>query len=601
MKNNIKQDIIPLAEARNLHGLLLQRIARSADATAYRYFNPDDNNWHNLSWQQFADSVALWKAALISDGLQAGDRIAIMLNNCPEWIMLEQAALSLKLVVVPLYTNDRADNIAYILQDAGIKLILINNKIHWDILCDNYKAMENLKRIITLQPISSAHDKRLIDINNWLPQSAEPLSEIDIDEHTLASIVYTSGTTGHPKGVMLSHANILWNADSGQRCESFYPDDVFLSFLPLSHMFERTVGYYMPMIIGASVCYARSIEKLAEDMLTIKPTVLVTVPRIFERVYNKIQIQLAEKSPVATKLFKLTVEVGWQRFLQQQKKSGWQPRQLLWPVLDRLVAKKIRAKLGGRLRLAISGGAPLSNDIARTFIGLGLSISQGYGMTELSPVVSTNRLDDNDPFSVGQTLEDVEVKLGEQDELLVRSPGVMLGYYNNEQATRETIDEDGWLHTGDIARIENDHIYITGRLKDILILSNGEKVPPADIELAITNHPLFEQAIIIGEKRPFLSAIVVLDPGRWKQLANEYQLDPDDIKSLENEHIHKRILENISSQLRAFPGYAKIFRIKPVLDEWNIDNGLLTPTMKLKRDKIHDKYHQAIEEFYLGH
>ena len=601
MTNNIAQDLISPSDAKNLHGLLLQRVAHSADAIAYRYSNPDENSWHDISWQQFANKIALWKAALISDGLQAGDRIAIMSNNCPEWIMLEQAALSLKLVVVPLYTNDRADNIAYILQDAGIKLILINNEIHWNNLCDNYKAMENLKRIITLKTIPTAHDNRLIDVDSWLPATAEPLTDTDIDGQTLASIVYTSGTTGNPKGVMLSHANILWNADSGQRCESFYPNDIFLSFLPLSHMFERTVGYYMAMMVGATVCFARSIEQLAEDMLTIKPTIMVTVPRIFERVYNKIQIQLSEKPPLAAKLFNLTVAVGWQRFLNHQKRSRWQPVQLLWPVLDTLVAKKIRAKLGGRLRLAISGGAPLSNDIAKTFIGLGLNISQGYGMTELSPVVSTNLLADNDPFSVGQALTDVEVKLSVQDELLVRSPGVMLGYYNNEQATKETIDDDGWLHTGDIAKIENDHIYITGRLKDILVLSNGEKIPPADMELAITNHPLFEQAIIIGEGRSFLSAIVVLEPGRWKILAEENNLDPDSPQSLKNKNIRKIILEHITKQLRSFPGYAKIFRVEPVLDEWTIDSGLLTPTMKLRRNNILDKYQRVIDEFYLGH
>ena len=601
MKNNIAQDLISPSNARNLHGLLLQRVARSPDAIAYRYSSPDENIWHDLTWQQFADKVALWKAALLSDGLQAGERIAIMTNNCPEWIMLEQAALSIGLVIVPLYTNDRADNIAYILQNAGIKLILINDAIHWNILCEKYTEMDDLKRIVTLKSIPTAHDNRLTDVVSWLPDTAEPLTDTDIDGQMLATIVYTSGTTGNPKGVMLSHTNILWDADSCQRCEPFYPNDVFLSFLPLSHMFERTVGYYMAMMIGATVCFARSIDQLAEDMLTIKPTILVTVPRIFERVYNKIQVQLSTKSPIAEKLFNLTVEIGWQRFLYQQKKSAWQVRQLFWPLVNILVAKKIRAKLGGRMRLAISGGAPLSNNIAKTFIGLGINITQGYGMTELSPVVCTNLLADNDPFSVGQVLSDVEVKLGVQDELLVRSPGVMLGYYNNDQATKETIDDDGWLHTGDIAKIEKDHIYITGRLKDILVLSNGEKIPPADLELAITNHPLFEQAIIIGEGRAFLSAIVVLEPGRWKQLAKEHKLDPADVLSLENEDIHKIMLEIIVKQLHSFPGYAKIFRVKPVLDEWNIENGLLTPTMKVKRNIIQDRYHKVIDEFYLGH
>ncbi len=596
-----RQDIISPDTVGNLHNLLLERVQRSPTALAYRCFDGEKSQWEDLNWRQVAEHVGRWKAALAAENLQAGTRVAVMARNCPKWIMFEQAALSLQLVLVPLYANDRPDNIGYILQNAGIKLILIENEEHWQCLCDTYNSMQDVQRIITLTPIGRAHDTRLKNISDWLPAKGAALKRLEVPDDTLASIVYTSGTTGNPKGVMLSHANILWNADSAQRCDHFYIDDMFLSFLPLSHMFERTAGYYMPMLVGAGVSFSRAIEQLAEDMQIIRPTILVTVPRIFERVYNKIQLQLAEKPAFARQLFEKTVAVGWQRFLISQGRAHWSATQLLWPLLDALVAKKIRAKLGGRLRLAVSGGAPLSNDIARTFIGLGITITQGYGMTELSPVVSSNRLDDNDPFSVGQPLPEVEVRIGDNGELLVRSPGVMLGYYNNEAATREVIDEDGWLHTGDVAEIREGHIYITGRLKDIIVLSNGEKIPPADMELAISTDPLFEQVIIIGEGRPFLSAIVVLNKDRWTPLATSLGLDPNTQRSLDDENIHKALLERIGTKLTPFPGYARLYAIKATLEPWNIENGLTTPTMKTKRQHIEEHYQDAITDFYKGH
>jgi len=339
-------------------------------------------------------------------------------------------------------------------------------------------------------------------------------------------------------------------------------------------MFERTAGYYLPMIVGARIAYARSVEQLAEDLQIVRPTILITVPRIND--------QLAKKPPVARKLFAKAVEVGWHRFQYSQGRAPWSPKLLLWPLLDRLVARKIRDRLGGRLRLAVSGGAPLSPEIARTFIGLGITISQGYGMTELSPVVCTNRLDDNRPETVGQPLPDVEVKLGENDELLVRSPGVMLGYWNLPEATAETIDADGWLHTGDVARIEGDHIIITGRIKDIIVLATGEKVPPADMELAIGTDPLFEQVMIVGEGKPFLSALVVLDTEHWQRLAGDLGLEADPA-NLEHPHVEK------------------VIRAHARLEPWTIEDGFITPTMKLKRKPLHAEYEAIIDQLYKGH
>jgi len=602
---NKNQDYITPIAAKNLSDLFYERVQRSNNAVAYRYFDNDDEIWKNLTWHDVSKKVELWHSAFRHEGLVKGDRVAIMMGNCPEWVIFDQAAYSLGLVVVPIYTNDRTENIRYILENANVKVFFVEDPSRCKELLmkdgtENKQHLDELVRIITNESIKSYNNPRIAQVKNWLPSYAETIDRVHIEPDDLATIVYTSGTTGRPKGVMLSHNNIFSNVHAAAILEHFDTEDVFLSFLPLSHMFERTAGYYLPMLIGAQVAYARSIEKLGEDLISIAPTVLVTVPRIFERVYNKIHDQLSKKSAIAQGLFNLAVNVGWHRFLLQQNRESWHPKLLLWPILKKLVAGKILAKLGGNLQLAVSGGAALSPEIAKTFIGLGLTISQGYGLTETSPVVSTNKLNNNDPFSVGQTLGNVEVKLSASGELLVKGPAVMTGYWGNDSATKEVIDLDGWFHTGDKAKIENNHIYITGRLKEIIVLSNGEKVPPSDIELAIGTDPLFEQIIVLGEAKPFLTAIITIEESNWKELASNLSV-PVDESSLKLEQVNTVLLERISAQLSEFPGYAKIVRAHFVISPWDIEGGLITPTLKLKRTAICEKYHKEIIELYHGH
>lgn len=596
------QDYITPVTAHNLSDLFYERVKRSSDDVAYRYFDNTDESWKDLTWTDISKQVELWHAAFRHEGLSKGDRVAIMMGNCPDWVIFDQAAFSLGLVVVPIYTNDRAENIRYILENSNVKIFFIEDPLRCEGLLnvDATSDLKDLVRVVTHQDINKYKNPLLVNVKDWLPSYAETINRIDIAPDDLATIVYTSGTTGRPKGVMLSHNNIFSDAHAAAIFEHFDTEDIFLSFLPLSHMFERTAGYYMPMIIGAKVAYARSIEKLGEDLISIKPTILVTVPRIFERVYNKIHDQLKLKSPIAQGLFNLAVKVGWHRFLLQQNREKWHPKLLLWPILNKLVAGKILAKLGGNLQLAVSGGAPLSPEIAKTFIGLGLTISQGYGLTETSPVVSTNKLQNNDPFSVGQVMGNVEVKLGDNEELLVKGPTVMLGYWGNEEATNNAIDSDGWFHTGDKAKIENKHIYITGRLKEIIVMSNGEKVPPTDIELAIGSDSLFEQVIVLGEAKPFLTAIITIEEESWKSLAKQLNVSVE-ASSLESEEVKHAFLERINNQLTDFPGYTKIIRVHIVLKPWDIDGGLITPTLKLKRSKIYEKYQKEIIELYHGH
>ena len=599
MNEKVGLDLITPEQAGTLSGLFFERVQRSPDKIAYRYYDPANETWNDLSWSDAGKQVARWQAALAAENLQAGDRVAVIMQNCPEWVMFDQAALANGLVVVPLYTQDRAENAAYILENAGVKVLLIGGQEHWDGLQSVREQLGFLSRIVSLTQIDTGGlpDSRLKTVGAWLPDQAE-LVRPSLDKDSLATIVYTSGTTGRPKGVMLSHYNILWNAHASLQVVDCEPDEVFLSFLPLSHTLERTAGYYLAIMVGGTVAYNRSIPQLGEDLLAIKPTILISVPRIFERVYNKIQAGLEEKSPLARALFNLAVDTGWRRFEHQQGRADWSPKLLLWPLLNKLVAGKVMEKLGGKMHLAVVGGAPLPGGVARLFIGLGLPMIQGYGLTETSPVISVNPIENNDPSGVGCLLPDVEARIGEQDELQVRSPGVMQGYWGNEEATREIIDSDGWLHTGDKARLENGQVYITGRLKEIIVLANGEKVPPADMEMAICMDALFEQALVIGDNRPYLTALVVLDAEQWQLLARELGVDPGDTAACQSPRVNEVVLERVAKQISSFPGYARIHKVHCQLEPWSIEDGLITPTLKLKRNRVYERFEAAIDDMY---
>jgi len=601
--NQWTEDIISAENAGTLDGLFSRRVRRTPELTAYRSFDPVSKQWQDTSWGTMGEAVARWQTALAAEGLQPGDRVAVHLRNSREWVCFDQAALGCGLVIVPLYTDDRPENIAYITQDSAVRVLLVQDVSSWKRLAPSLNHHEDLGRVLILQrpgsvPEEIAADERVRFVDDWLPEQAAAPATRDGDPHELASIVYTSGTTGRPKGVMLSHYNMLSIAHAALTMIDCFEEDLFLSFLPLSHTLERTAGYYLPMMAGATVAYARSVPQLAEDLQNIRPTIMIAVPRIFERVFARIHGQMDKQSAVKRGLFNLTTAIGWRRFERQQQRASWRPGQLLWPVLNRLVAGKVTSKLGGRLRIAVSGGAALPVTVAKMFIGLGVPILQGYGLTETSPVISVNVPDDNEPSSVGIALNGVEARIGDNDELLVKTPGMMQGYWNNHAATAEIIDPEGWLHTGDQARIEKGHIYITGRLKDILVLSNGEKIPPMDMELAICLDPLIDQALVIGEGQPYLAAILVLSPDEWPGLARRFGLDDSLDEILKNEKLNNHLVRAVRGRLTDFPGYAKVRRVILTREPWTVDNGLQTPTLKVKRAKVLEKFAAEIEALY---
>ena len=593
-------EVISAAEAGSLAGLFAERCRRTPDKVAYRQFDRAAWVWRDHTWQEVATGVHRWRHGLRRQGLVAGDRIALWLAHSVTWVCCEQAALAEGMVVVPLYVRDNPENQAYILNDCSCRLLVVDSAEQWHQLRDcgcDLPALEQVVCVAATGPIEAGDLLR--PEASWLPPDPTEGAGPHLRPEDLATIIYTSGTTGRPKGVMLSHRNILWNGEAVLQVHPSRPDDLFLSFLPLSHAFERTVGYYIPMMAGCPVAFSRSIQELAEDLHVIRPTVLISVPRIYERIAARLQDRLAGQGRMARLVFTAAVTVGFRRFEARRDRClpGLLDR-LAWPVLKRLVADRLLAGFGGRLRLAVTGGAPVQGEIARLFLGLGLPLVQGYGLTEAAPVVSTNEPMDNRPASTGRPLPGVEVRLSEGDELLVRSPGVMLGYWGQPGLTSEVLDSRGWLKTGDIARIIDGFVHIVGRSKEILVTSTGEKVSPVAMEMVLEQHPLIDQAMVVGEGRPFLTALVVVNPQAWRRMASTLGLQPDDPAALHTEAAAGFVLRTLTGRLRDFPASAQVRGVFLLDASWTIDNGLLTPTMKLKREQITTRYAGHIEEMY---
>ena len=588
-------------DAATIADVFALRCRTSPNAPAYRQFDSGTKEWIGIDWREAGERVACMREGLRREGLQPGQRIAVMLKNSINWVVADQGAFAAGLVTVPLFVDDRPDNVAYILNDADVRLIIIDGEEHWKRLKTVRENLASVLRILTVKPVRDPDEPRLALLADWMPKHPGAQDRLSTKASDLATIVYTSGTTGKAKGVMLSHRNILSNVQSGLAVYDVFPEDVFLSFLPLSHMFERTADIYLNVVSGASVVFSRSIPALAEDFRIVQPTIIFSVPRIYERFLAAINEQLKKSSTGKRKLFDLAVSVGWSRFEYQNGRGPWKISFLMWPILRKLVAEKLLARFGGRLRFAVAGGAALSTAVSKVFVGLGLPICQGYGLTEASPLLAVNLLEKNEPSSVGPAVPGVETRIGENNVLLAKGPNIMMGYWNNPEATRAVLSEDGWLNTGDQVRIdEHGFIHITGRIKEIIVLGNGEKVPPVDMEMAIQMDPLFEQVLVYGEAKPYLSAIVVLNDEEWGRTATEAKLDPR-LDGESREKSEKFLVQRIGRQIKDFPGYAAIRKVAVAREKWTIDNGMITPTLKLKRNAIFQKYANAIDDMYKGH
>src|SRR5262245_15237997 len=512
---------------RTINELFNQAMRLRVDQVVMRYKR--DKRWHDITGAQLDERVRNITFALRHLGVQAGDRVALLAESSPEWSATDYAILANGAVNVPIYPTQAVDQVEYILRNSGARILFISNLKQLRRIqpaLDSIKSKDRPRLIMFEAPKDekkeekkdggvtslAALDKIGLEERSLNPQLYEQLSAQSGAED-LATIIYTSGTTGEPKGVMLTHRNLVSNALESGKVFDLRPDDSALSFLPLSHVFERTV-LYIYMNFGVVINFARGVETVAEDIKEIRPTVVTAVPRLFEKIYATINKRAAEQPPMKQKIFHRAVEVGREVATLRDRGERVPIRLALeLKVLDRLVFTKWRAAIGGRLRFFVSGGAALPPELAYIFAGAGITILQGYGLTETSPVVSFNRPEANRIGTIGQTIPGVKVRVAEDGELLVQGDNVMQGYYHMAEETERVLQryEDGvWFHTGDIGTIDADSfIRITDRKKDLIKTSLGKYIAPQPIENLIRSIPMVEQAIVIGNARKFPSALIV--------------------------------------------------------------------------------------------
>jgi AMP-dependent synthetase/ligase len=580
---------------------------------ALRQYDRKEKAWKDVTYASLDKQITAWRRALEALHLERGARVAILLNNSVDAVLADQAVLANGLIPVPLHAIDTPGSSAFILIDSQSSALITNKADRWGLIEKTNVPMPDLKHVILTEETGineKDEHRQILSKDIWLA-SGKDIQELPEGPKSedLAAIVYTSGTTGRPKGVMLTHHNVVENviATLIHIAPAPKPGYIFLSFLPLSHTFERTAGYYLALGMGCTITYNRSIMLLAEDLRTVKPNVLISVPRIYEKIYARINEQLGKKPAIARWLFNCAVNVGWRKFCAENKlpvpKSPWQfADSFTGPILKKLVADKVLEQFGGNLKVAIAGGAALNGKVARVFGGLGLAPIQGYGMTEASPIIAGNSLTLNQPDTVGKLFPNLQMRLApETHEIQIRGSSIMKGYWKRPEDTARVLDSEGWLSTGDVGEInETGLLRIKGRIKEIIVTSTGEKVPPVDLELALETDPLFSQAYVVGENKPFISAVTVLNPEEWKKLAAELKVSASEA-SLKLTSVRTAILKRVKAAAADFPHYALPRKVLLTLKPWTIENGLLTPTLKLKRTPLAKFFKKEIDEIYEKH
>lgn len=595
-------------EPRTINELFNRAVERRSGQAVMSYKR--EKRWHDITGAQLAEDVRNLTVGLYLHGIRHGDRVALLADSCPEWAVTDYAILATGAINVPIYPTQALDQVEFILRNSGAKILFVSGS---KLLRRIQPALDNLKSkerpqlvvfedakgdnltMVDLKRAGSDELSRQPDLYNQLSSKSSP--------DDMATIIYTSGTTGVPKGVMLTHRNLVSNAMRSGEVFDLHPDDLALSFLPLSHVFERTV-LYIYMSFGVQICFARGVETVGEDIKEVRPTVVTAVPRLFEKIYTTINKRAAEARPIQQKIFNRAIQVGRQvAVLKDQRKPIPLRMAIEHNILDRLVFTKWRQAVGGRMRFFVAGGAALPSELAYIFLGAGIQILQGYGLTETSPVVSFNRPESNRIGTIGQTIPGVKVRVAEDGELLVQGENVMQGYYQMAEETESVIRryEDGiWFHTGDIGSIDEDgYIRITDRKKDLIKTSLGKYIAPQPIENMIRSIPMVEQVIVIGNARKFPSALIVPAFDALKTYARTL-----DIKVSEHGELvrHPRIVEYFKKRIdevtRDLAPHEKVKKIALLDEEFSVEGGELTPTLKVRRKFVEDKHRKVIDALY---
>ena len=558
-----------------------------------------------VTYDSLSNDVSTLAAFLKHKGTEAKDRVAILSENRPGWYLSDMAILSIGAVDVPLYPSLPPNQIEYILKDSGTRAIIISNMLQLGKALSVWQNLPDLEFIVVMNRLDEKVDgvTELSDAKKTgraiLDSSPDYVSYTMVKPDDTATIIYTSGTTGLPKGVMLTHRNICENVKSCSSIIRLDESDRSLSFLPLSHAYERTGGYYLLFACGAQIYLAESVETVSLNIAEAKPTIIFTVPRLFDRIKTNILKQIDNESPVKQKIFKWAYDTGIEYHKQLHKRKPSAILSLQHTIADKLVYSTIRNKFGGHLRYFVSGGAALPQKVGEFFQALGIVILEGYGLTETSPVTNVNRPEKVKFGTVGPVVDNVTVKIDSDGEVLFRGPNIMKGYWNDEEATNEVI-YDGWFHTGDIGELDEDeYLKITDRKKHIIVTSGGKNIAPLPIEQLIAENKYVDQVMVAGEKKPFLIALIVPNFSELESFADEQQITAetrnDLIEHKQIRKIYESLLRNISRQLAA---HEKVRKFLLMNEPFTIENGHMTPTLKLKRKAIHKTFEREIDSLF---
>jgi long-chain acyl-CoA synthetase len=590
--------------------IFLQSTRQYAGSVAYQY--KKGNEWIPITYSAVLQQVkgisyGLWKL-----GMRRGDHIALLSENRPEWALSDFGITTVGMVTVTVYPTLIPHQIEYILEHSESKIVFVSTANQAEKIISIRAKLPKLEKMVVFDGCHNLPEEDWILSLEDLKKSGEAfqeLSELHFEDEAeatkpddLLTLIYTSGTTGNPKGVMLTHKNLASNVDAGITALNIQKEDHFLSFLPLSHVLERMAGQFCPFTVGATVSYAENVEQVAANLKEIHPTVVIAVPRLFEKIYNRVLEGANSGSAVKKLIFNWAVKVGSQ-VSAKYRQFGKEPVGFLafkYAIAKKLVFSKLQEATGGRMRFFISGGAPLPKEIGEFFDAAGLTILEGFGLTETSPVTNVNLLSRYKFGTVGPVVKDVQVKIADSGEILVKGPNVMKGYFKNPEATVEAIDSEGWFHTGDIGEIDLDgFLRITDRMKNIIVTSGGKNIAPAPLENQFIQSPFIEQIVIIGDRRNYLTALIVPTFEKLEQIAEGKGIQWKDRRELvSHSEINKEMDLEIKRIQESFARYEQIKKFTLLPEIFSIENGELTPSLKIKRKAVEKKFADMIDQMY---
>jgi len=605
MKRNVRS-IIASGEVDNLVDMFFHQARRFGDKPFV--WSKQKGQYTPMTWRQVAGEVNAFAHGLISTGVKRGDRVVVVSENRAEWLISDMAIMSAGAITVPAYTTNTVKDHIHIFQDCGASCIIVSNSRLARTVMSACAAMDPSPMVVVMDR-SDVHQNPGLNLMLWedvlangagLALSGPPPAVRNIQGDDIACLIYTSGTGGAPKGVMLSHRSIMHNCLGGYHVlrKLDLGDEVFLSFLPLSHAYEHTVGQFIPISLGSQIYYAEGIDQLASNLLEARPTIVPSVPRLFEVLQQKITKGIRRKGGSAQRWFDRTLNLGLKRINGERLCLRERAMDML---CSALVRRKIASRFGGRLKAFVSGGAPLHADVWAFFMALGVRLLQGYGQTEAAPVITVTLPGGERLGSVGPPLHEVEIKIASDGEICVRGPLVMHGYWNNPAATAAVLDEEGWLHTGDIGRYDDDgNLVITDRKKDIIVNSGGDNIAPQRVEGVLTMEPIIAQAMVWGDKRPHLAALIVPDVELVNSWAKRTGRNKPLAELADDKELRKMVQEAIARVNRSLSPVERIRRFALVHEPFTIENGMLTPTLKIRRHAIHGAYGDVLEGLYVS-